>query len=646
MKKILFFFLLFLASFVYSQEQKDSIYFYLNNAKAENKVSYLKRALILSNNFEKDSVFKKTNIVCGKQSYFNKDTLGLTLAKNKLLEYYSSNKDSFSLAKAYHFAALNHKVKNNLDSTFYYYQKSKNISIALKDSAEIGRRLLSMAILQVKELDFLGCEITTIEGLKYIEPLKKYRILISLYQTLGNTLASLKRPEQARFYYKKAQDITKHNKIKRKRERNRLNLLNNIGMTYKDQGNYQKATSFFKEGLRTDSLEIKFPRNYQSFLGNLSSIYFLQGNTQKAIEGYKIVLESRKKLKDLYSESFSHAFLAEAYLKTGKETLAKKHARTSLKLARETRNNKIVLESLKLLSELGKGQEAKQYLGEYINLSDSLSARERNMKNQFARVRYETDTKEKENIVLKTDNEKIQAEIIQQKQQKTIGWLITGSVVLLFSLSLLLFFFRKKKLLYEAQLKVIEARGQERQQIAKSLHDEIAGDLALLYQKLKKSNLLNEAEKLNKVKGNIRNLSHQLSSISFGTVSFKDQIINLTSDYFELNFKINITGLHEHTWEELNSSIKRLLYLTVRESIQNSKKYSEATKVLIKFAIHKKYVFLSITDNGIGFDVNSNKKGIGLQNLQERIQELNGKLTIRSKIDNGTSTRAKIPLNA
>lgn len=646
MRKIVVFFLL-LSCVVCSQEQKDSIYFYLNNAKGIHKLSYLKKAVLLSNDLKQDSLLKKASIAYGKESYFSKDTLGLRLSKNKLLKHYNIKKDSFSLAKAYHFSALNHGIKNNLDSSFYYYQKSKNISVALKDSIEIGLRLLSMAVLQVKELDFLGCEITTIEGLKYVEPFKKYRILTPLYQTLGNSLANLKRPKEARFYYQKAKSIVKYNKVKREREKNYLNLLNNVGMTYKDQQNYEKAISFFEEGLRTDSLEIKFPRNYQSFLGNLSSIYFIQGNIEKAIEGYKKVLESRIKLKDSYSESVSHAFLAEAYTKNKNYILAKEHANISLKLARKTRNNKIVLESLKLLSELDKAEQGKKYLQEYINLSDSLFTRERNLKNQFARVRYETDKKEKENTVLKTDNKKKQVEIIYQKQQKTIGWLLTASVVLLFGLSLLFFFFRRKKLLYQTQLEKIDAREQERQQIAKSLHDEVVGDLYLLHQKLQNANLLNEAKKLNKLKENVRNLSHQLSSIHFDEVSFKDQIINVISSYFSIDFKIIVVGLERYNWLPINGAIKRLLYLSVRESIQNCKKHAKATKVTVTFAIHKKYVSLNIVDNGIGFNtINNNKKGIGLQNIKERVEELNGTLNIESKINNGTLTRIQIPLNA
>ncbi|QNM85062.1 tetratricopeptide repeat protein [Polaribacter pectinis] len=390
MKKNIFLFLFFTVFVAFSQKQKDSIAFYLKNAKGVNKFLYLKRAVLLSEELKIDSLIKQTSIEYAKQSYLIKDTLGLTFSKNKLLNHFQLTKDSFSLAKAYHLEALNHKIKNNLDSTFYYYHKSKNVSLALKDSIEIGRRLLSMAIIQVKELDFLGCEITTIEGLKYIEPIKEYRTLISLYQTLGNALGNLKKPKEARDYYIKAKEITKFNNVKYRREKNYLNLLSNIGMTYKDEGNLIKATSLFKEGLNYDSLDIKYPEQYQVLLGNLSSIYFREGKTDKAIEGYKKVLKSRIKSKNLYSQSVSHCFLTEAYLKKKKYSLAKKHANQGLALAHKTRNNKQILMFYKFLSELTKGEKAKKYLENYIKLSDSLFTRERNLKNQFAKVRYET----------------------------------------------------------------------------------------------------------------------------------------------------------------------------------------------------------------------------------------------------------------
>ena len=649
-KKNILFLLLFVNLSVFSQEEGfdnniDSIAFYINNAKGTFKFSYLKRAVLLSEKLKIDSLIKQTSIEYAKQSFFIKDTLGLTFSKNKLLKHFQLKKDSFSLAKAYHLEALNHKIKNNLDSSFYYYHKSKNVSIALKDSIEIGRRLLSMAGLQVNELDFLGCEITTVEGLKYIEPIKEYRTLISLYISLGNALGYLKKPKEARGYYIKAKEICKFNPVKDRREKNYLTLLSNIGMTFKDEGNLKKATSLFKEGLNSDSIEMKHPKQYQVLLGNLSSIYFIQGKTEKAIEGHKIVLNSRIKTKNIYSQSVSHSFLAEAYLKNKKYSLAKKHANRGLELGKKTRNNKQVLDCLKFLSQLTKGETSKKYSEDYIKLNDSLFNRERNLKNQFAKVRYETEKKDKENASLKQENERHELQIETEKQYKTIGWLTAGVSILFLGFGASIVTNRRKKLVFEAKMKQIEVREKERQRIAKSLHDEVAGDIRMLHLELTKRKQLEEAKKLAIIKGTVRNLSHQLSSESFEKVSFKDQIINLISDFFEIDFKIKVQEIDTVNWKDVNNSIKRILFLVIRESIQNSKTHAEASAVILNFKQTKKALTLTIFDNGKGFNTASKKAGIGLKNMQERIEEVNGTFSIESALDKGTSIYIEISIN-
>lgn len=648
MKKEITLILFFVIFNVFSQKPKDSLSFYLKNAKGIKKTHYLKKAIALSENLQIDSLLQDSCIEYAKASYFAKDTIGLTFSKNKLLKHFQDRKDSFSLAKAFHFAALNHKIKNNLDSSFYFYQESKNIFVTLKDSVEVGRRLLSMAILQVKEFDYLGGQTTAVEGLKYIEPSvdKEYRTLISLYQTLGNALGHLNRPKESRAYYIKAREMAKFNPVKHRREINYLNLFNNIGATYVDEGNFDKAIELYEEGLRFDSIAIKYPRQYQNLLGSLSSVYFKQGKIEKAIKGYKIVLEGRKKTKYLYGESVSHSLLAEAYIKNKQYNLAKKHAKIGLKLGKKTRNNEQVLECLQFLTELTTGKTAKKYFKDYVHLKDSLFIRERTRKNQFAKVRYETEKKEKENISLKLENQGKQLLLESETQQKTIGWLVAGAGILFIGFGTSVVASRRKKLLFDTKLKQVEAREKERQQIAKSLHDEVAGDIRMLHLKLAKTNQLEEAKKLDMINDNIRNLSHQLSSESFDKVCFKDQIINLISDYFEPNFKIKVQNIDAILWKEVNNSIKRTLFLAIRETIQNTKKYAAASQIIIIFEASKKTIQVTISDNGKGFDVKAKKNGIGLNNLKERVEVINGTFLIESELEKGTITKIETPKNA
>ncbi len=592
------------------------------------------------------AVLKEKLVKKGLRGYYEKDTFILKKANNNLLKLYTKTNDSSILAKHYLFKALFNKIIHNSDSAFQYYHQSKNISTLIKDSLSAGCRLLSIANLQREAKDYLGSEIISIEALHYLEPIKAHEFTVYVYNNLGIVSKELNQNDEAIKYYKKA---LKTNNLKtdlQKKEEGYLYIINNLGHLYQLQGQHSKAISYFKKGLIYNDIERKYPIQYAFLLENLAFSNFSIGKTKKVLDQYKKVLTIRRQLKEYQELSTTHINLADYYKKFKNQKKAVYHSNEALKYAKQTHNNKRWLEALQNLSELTTGEQSKKYLQEYITLNDSLFQKERLLKNQFAKIRYETDKKEKENTVLKTDNEKKQAEITYQKQQKTIGWLAAASGILLFGLSVMFFFQRRRKLLYQAQLERVQAREHERQQIAKSLHDEVAGDLRLLHQKLEKSNLLEEAKKLDTVKDNVRNLSHQLSSVSFDKVSFKDQIINLVSDYFELDFRITVTGLQEYDWQTINDAIKRLLYLSTRESIQNSKKYAQASKLTIDFALEKKYVHLTITDNGIGFDTNVSKKGIGLQNLQERVEELNGTLDIDSEVGNGTKTNIQIPLNA
>jgi signal transduction histidine kinase len=596
--------------------------------------------------FNKDEIIQS-----GRKAFFNKNLPELIEITNRINSFYLLSNDSVLLAKNFHFKALQNKLTYNNDSAFYYYQKSIDISKLINDSLAVGRRLLSMAVLQRNAKDYLGSEISSIEALKYLEPLNSHGYLESLYNNLGLVSEELNQDEDAIKYYKKAYQTGDFIENKNRKELSYIRFHNNLGLLYQRDSSHQKAVEYFKKGLMLDSLKQKHPTHYALLLENLTYSEYKLGIEKNTEKKYHEVLTLRNKLKEenevpaTFEVPTTLNNLANFHFDKKNYSTAKAYANEALKHAKQTHNNKRWLEALELLSYLTTGKESKEYLREYIGLNDSLFQQERQLKNQFAKIRYETEKTEKENADLKIENEKTLAEAEAQKQRATIGLLLSGISIMFLLSSISFFRFRRKKLLFLAQLQKIEAREQERRQIAKSLHDEVAGDLRLLHRKLEKSLLLEEAQKLELVKDNVRNLSHQLSSVSFEEVPFRDQILNLVSDYFSPEFIIKVNGLKEIEWSQANNSIKRMLYLSLRECIQNCQKYAEASKMTISFSIHKKSVLLDVVDNGKGFDTATQKKGIGLLNLQERVHELNGTLTIESEVGKGTHIIIQIPLN-
>tara|TARA_R110002073_G_scaffold123234_1_gene266737 strand:- start:34511 stop:36340 length:1830 start_codon:yes stop_codon:yes gene_type:complete len=576
----------------------------------------------------------------GLNSYFEGDTLGLNESNKQLKEIYDTQKDSFSLAKALHFKALIYRIQYRLDSSYYYYHQSKNISKEIKDSLEVGRRMLSMANMQNDERDYTGAEITIIEGLRYLEPLEEYTFTPHSLVTLGNVLTSLSRFSEARKYYTKASSLYEKNSSLKLKNKEQLNVLNNIGNTFLLESKPEEALEYLKKGLQKDSIKEKYLWHYKRLLGNIADCKYMLNKKEEAWKDLKKLLKIREKEEDEFGLSLSHNGFAYYYQLEEKKTKALFHAKKGYELAKRVNNNATRLSALLKLGELASGNTSKQYYQEYAQLSDSLNNRERYYKNQFANVRYETEKKDKENADLKQENQLKAQEAENQRQQKIILGLL-AIILLVFSATY--YRNRRKKMLYEGQLQKASAREEERQQIAKSLHDEVAGDLRMIHQKLLQNNI-DEAKNVESIKENVRNLSHQLSSVNFEEVSFKDQIINLISDAFSPGFRITTEGIDTIPWKEINSTIKRTLYLCVRESLQNTMKYAEASKFSIVFSQEKKEVQISLKDNGKGFDEGKLSKGIGLKNLKERVEEIRGFFDIESSKE-GTKTKISIPIH-
>ncbi|MFL3660554.1 MAG: ATP-binding protein [Polaribacter sp.] len=620
---------------------RDSIVMLLKEYSRTKDGNLPQKAFLIAEQTKIDSVLKKTYFDFGLQSYFNKDTANIKLTERKLHKLFIQTKEPATLAKQYYYKSLFHKVQLRADSAFYYLHKSKNISIQLKDSLEATRRLLSMAAIQFFEKDFLGSEITIIEGLRLVEPLEEVFFTGLLYERLANVLFITERQEEARKNYLKFFELQKRiPKVKLKYEKVRLNL--HLAKTYEAEQNYTKAIEYFRKCLLVDSVKVKSTYRYEGALEGFSFSNFMLGNKKLALKGYLEVLKSRQARGHKRGLIFSYSLLGAFYADDNKKKKAIFYAEKALKVAKEIRQSAKTSENLLFLSDLVKGEKGRQYLEARATLNDSLYKRERGLKNQFAKVRYETEKKEIENRLLKQENSRKKLELERQRQQKVIGWLLAGGSLLFIGFGVSIVFNRRKKMIFEAKLQQVAIREKERQQIAKSLHDEVAGDIRMLHLKLATNKHLEEAGKLEVIKENVRNLSHQLSSESFDSVTFKDQVINVVSDFFESNISIKIQEIDAVGWLKINNSIKRTLFLSIRESIQNTHKHAQATVLILEFRETKKAVFLTISDNGKGFDTAIKQKGIGLKNMQERIEEINGVFFIESALDQGTTIHIQI----
>jgi signal transduction histidine kinase len=197
---------------------------------------------------------------------------------------------------------------------------------------------------------------------------------------------------------------------------------------------------------------------------------------------------------------------------------------------------------------------------------------------------------------------------------------------------------------------------KERERIAKDLHDSLGGLLStvkLQFEnvKIKLNGGINldqyaQATKLLDVAVNeVRSISKNLQPAAlkrYGIIpSINDLINRFTGDEMpEIYFQ------HYDVPEQIDEIVALSIYRVIQELLNNSIKYAQASEILIQLNGEKDEILLQYEDNGNGFDPSKlPKKGMGLENINSRINYLKGTISIQSKPNEGISILAKIPLH-
>ncbi|HAT54354.1 MAG TPA: sensor histidine kinase [Lactobacillus sp.] len=110
--------------------------------------------------------------------------------------------------------------------------------------------------------------------------------------------------------------------------------------------------------------------------------------------------------------------------------------------------------------------------------------------------------------------------------------------------------------------------------------------------------------------------------------------------------KISVAG--NAKGQNLTPTVQNTLYRIAQEAINNVLKHADATEVLLLLVEHQNHVSLQIVDNGVGFNVTEhqsfNGHSLGLHDMADRIESLNGVFEIESKIGVGTTITVKFPV--
>lgn len=96
--------------------------------------------------------------------------------------------------------------------------------------------------------------------------------------------------------------------------------------------------------------------------------------------------------------------------------------------------------------------------------------------------------------------------------------------------------------------------------------------------------------------------------------------------------------------ERLYPTLEQNILRVVQESFNNIAKHAQAQQAKLTLYLAEDSIFLSIHDDGCGFDVEQPSQGLGRRSMLERIQQHGGNLQIRSNLGKGTQVEAQIPI--
>lgn len=639
--------------------EKDVIPYKYRNYSNFQKKKYLDsifNKLIFLND---DSLKIKSLFEICNQYYYHKDYISSIKTSKKAFDTASKLNDSLNIGRSLYYIGDCY-LEYQKDSAYYYYKEAEKIFRKLNNKEKLALVLYNKSYLLFYEGNYVESEIEVIKALNCLKSTEKLITKYRCYSLQGSNHLELGEYNKALEYFNLSASILKQMK-KEDLDKDAFydyDITNTIDLctAYDKKGEYSKSIKLLKEVINKGNFT-NYPKLYYSVLGNLA--YSLMKNNQYQ-ESRKYFVESiklAKNKKDKLGYLYKIIDFGEYHILTHDSIKARQLFEEALKISKELNNGKEILKSLDFLSEVDKSNAA-IYKTEYIRINDSIVKKQRENREKFARIEYETDKVEEKNKILTNKNLLlllgltisitilliiiiIRSEISRKKEIKLIQQKKLADEELL-------------NLTKEFQSGLIEARVEEQNKISKELHDGIVNKIYGIRMILGSLNNKDDEETQNKrfgyikelqnLESEIRTLSHELNTdFSMSVEEFPfliEQLIINNNAIGSSNFSSTIQSSID--WSQYSSVAKINLYRIIQELLLNVNKYAEAENCSLEVSELNKQLVIVLKDDGKGFNSDTENSGIGLKNCKERAKAINAQIDIQSNINAGAVITIKL----
>ena len=557
----------------------------------------------------------------GKAMDYGKESLNLFIALDM----------PESVARSYQRLALVYQEKGETDAAITMLQKKLKIESKFLDQGISGTTMVSMGLVYYSVGSYN-------RALEYYNQAMKIWVegedslkLANVYTNIGNVHFRLEDLKLAEEYNRKSISL----KEKSKNGLGTAINYNNLGLIYVKQGDHDTARRYFEQSIaikekagRVGGLAISYY--------NLANSYKRNGDIDSALYYFQNVIALKPESKTLVMETFWN--LSEIYFNKAEYS------------------------------------NANNFKKKYGFLRDSLDL----MMKATLRIKDDFEAEQKRSQILEKDL-KIKETLIAKNNLLIYG--LTSGIVLL----MILFFFvfsnyrlRQKSIISDKNVKIsqqkidellknhelkeigamLEGQDKERKRIARELHDRLGSTLSMvkihfksveenitLIQEQNKNQYDKANDLLDEACEEVRRIAHDMASgvlHKFGLIPALQSLEKSITETGQLNMKILGFGFDS---ARLDYEIEINTYRIVQELLSNVLKHAEASEMTVQVIKKDNNLNILVEDDGKGFDPNKTRyEGIGLKNVQARIDKLDGELSIDSGKGSGTTVNIDIPI--
>jgi len=559
-----------------------------------------------------------------------------------------------------------YNTKSSYDTAFVYWEKALPLAKEAKDKAQEASIYVGTGILYARQEKFSPALEYFIKALSIYENTGDKKSCITIMTNIASMYRTMENDERAIYYLEKAKKIAEEINY----EYGKMGTYFELGAIYHRRANIDNEKENAKLSLEYElkAYEISCKLNDKEYRASITqalaaiySNYLKDENTARKYA--EECLQTARELGDPQAiiaalNAVSSSYLAQKHYKECEAAAleAWKMDSTDINMGSDLLIN-IILSNI----ALGNKDGAELFFGKYRDL-----------------VRRHIDQSSREimsNMEIKYETEKKELRIANLEKERKLYYGLGAAAVVAFLLGLGLLFYRhrlteQKRKTAEQQIKQLEqekefmeqekelivarttldAEKTERQIIARDLHDEVGTMLSVVknnmdiysmksYSIIENTEIIyfNEAlSVLDKAMTGLRRIAHHIMPSILIEKGLSSALDDFCRSIPEAEFHFNGTDRRFDSEKEI------ALYRCAYELVNNALRHAKASCIKVHLNMDEKTVYLSVEDNGCGFDTQTTPAGMGMENLRTRLSAFGGNIEIYSEPGKGTEANVEM----